>query len=70
MVLSTTRSLSLISLMLPYFFFSEQLIIANPGQAVIDKLHAAEFMQLIGEDNIFLTVADAVLTCAPKMEDP
>ncbi|KAM7470448.1 hypothetical protein LguiA_008631 [Lonicera macranthoides] len=36
-----------------------QLIIANPGQAVIDKLHAAEFMQLIGEDNIFLTVADA-----------
>ncbi|KAM7459897.1 hypothetical protein LguiA_036123 [Lonicera macranthoides] len=47
-----------------------QLIIANPGQAVIDKLHAAEFMQLIGEDNIFLTVADAVLTCAPKMEDP
>ncbi|KAM7459893.1 hypothetical protein LguiA_036119 [Lonicera macranthoides] len=40
-----------------------QLIIANPGQAVIDKLHAAEFMQLIGEDNIFLTVADAEMFC-------
>lgn len=45
-----------------------QLVLANPGQAVIDKLHASDFANLIGEDKIFLTVADAVLTCAPKME--
>ncbi|CAL5329633.1 unnamed protein product [Camellia sinensis] len=46
-----------------------QLVLANPGQAVIDKLHASEFATLVGEDNIFLTVADAVLTCSPKMQE-
>ncbi|KAK3031505.1 hypothetical protein RJ639_036019 [Escallonia herrerae] len=45
-----------------------QLVLANPGQVVIDKLHASHFANLIGEDKIFLTVADAVLTCAPKVE--
>lgn len=47
-----------------------QLIIANPGQVVVDKLHSSQFTQLIGEDNIFLTVSDAVLTFAPKMVEP
>ncbi|CAH1450569.1 unnamed protein product [Lactuca virosa] len=45
-----------------------QLILTNPGQTVLDKLHAANFVDLIGEDKIFLSVADAVLTFAPKME--
>ncbi|KAG5525987.1 hypothetical protein RHGRI_032320 [Rhododendron griersonianum] len=47
-----------------------QLVLANPGQAVIDKLYASGFPNLIGEDKIFLTVADAVLTYAPKTEEP
>ncbi|KAB1199819.1 High affinity sulfate transporter 2 [Morella rubra] len=42
-----------------------QLILANPGPAVIDKLHASNFVKLIGEDRIFLTVADAVSACSP-----
>ncbi|KAJ4824858.1 High affinity sulfate transporter 2 [Turnera subulata] len=46
-----------------------QLILANPGPLVVDKLHASKAAQLIGEDKIFLTVADAVLTCAPKLEE-
>ncbi|CAK9154211.1 unnamed protein product [Ilex paraguariensis] len=44
-----------------------QLVLANPGPLVIDKLHASNFATLIGEDKIFLTVADAVLTCSPKL---
>lgn len=44
-----------------------QLVLANPGQVVIDKLHASHFANMIGEDKIFLTVADAVLTCSPKL---
>ncbi|XVF39475.1 hypothetical protein PTKIN_Ptkin01aG0037800 [Pterospermum kingtungense] len=44
-----------------------QLILANPGPAVIDKLHASDFANLIGEDKIFLTVADAVSSCSPKL---
>ncbi|KAK9270772.1 hypothetical protein L1049_026355 [Liquidambar formosana] len=44
-----------------------KLVLANPGQVVIEKLHASNFTNLIGEDNIFLTVADAVLTCSPKL---
>lgn len=43
-----------------------QLILANPGPVVIDKLHASSFAQMIGEDKIFLTVADAVASCCPK----
>ncbi|KAF8009910.1 hypothetical protein BT93_J0783 [Corymbia citriodora subsp. variegata] len=45
-----------------------QLVLANPGPAVIEKLHASNFTNLIGEDKIFLTVSDAVVTCAPKIE--
>ncbi|XP_021284356.1 sulfate transporter 1.3 [Herrania umbratica] len=44
-----------------------QLILANPGPTVIDKLHASDFANLIGEDKIFLTVSDAVSSCSPKL---
>ncbi|XP_077212940.1 sulfate transporter 1.3-like [Tasmannia lanceolata] len=44
-----------------------QLVLANPGQVVIDKLYASKFPEMIGQDKIFLTVADAVMTCSPKM---
>ncbi|KAM3216590.1 sulfate transporter 1.3 isoform X1 [Capsicum annuum] len=45
-----------------------ELVLANPGTLVIDKLHASGFPDRMGEDKIFLTVADAVMTFAPKME--
>ncbi|XP_077224255.1 sulfate transporter 1.2-like isoform X2 [Tasmannia lanceolata] len=44
-----------------------QLVLANPGQVVIDKLYASKFTEVIGQDKIFLTVADAVMTFSPKM---
>lgn len=44
-----------------------QLVLANPGQVVLDKLYASGFPDLIGENKIFLTVADAVHTCSPKI---
>ncbi|KAI3680298.1 hypothetical protein L2E82_50524 [Cichorium intybus] len=44
-----------------------QLVLANPGQVVLDKLYAAGFPELIGENKIFLTVGDAVHTCSPKI---
>ncbi|XP_038717335.1 sulfate transporter 1.3-like [Tripterygium wilfordii] len=46
-----------------------QLVLANPGPVVIDKLHASNFQNLIGEDRIFLTVADAVSSCSPKLAE-
>ncbi|CAH9101535.1 unnamed protein product [Cuscuta europaea] len=46
-----------------------QLVLANPGGAVIEKLHASNFPNLIGENKIFLTVHDAVVTCSPKLPD-
>ncbi|KAJ4716922.1 Sulfate transporter 1.1 [Melia azedarach] len=45
-----------------------QLFLANPGPVVADKLHASNFVEMLGEDNIFLTVSDAVLTCSSKMQ--
>ncbi|KAI3757397.1 hypothetical protein L6452_04934 [Arctium lappa] len=44
-----------------------QLVLANPGQCVLDKLYASGFPDLIGENKIFLTVADAVHTCSLKI---
>uniref|UniRef100_A0A7N0UFQ2 STAS domain-containing protein n=1 Tax=Kalanchoe fedtschenkoi TaxID=63787 RepID=A0A7N0UFQ2_KALFE len=44
-----------------------ELIIANPGHVVLDKLHASKLAEVIGEDKIFLTVADAIQTFAPKV---
>lgn len=47
-----------------------KLIIGSPGQFVVDKLHASNLINLIGEDRIFLSVADAVLTCSPTIQEP
>ncbi|KAL5149627.1 Sulfate transporter 1.3 [Glycine soja] len=48
-----------------------QLVLANPGPIVIDKLHTSNFAALLGEDKIFLTVAEAVAYCSPKLaEEP
>ncbi|PRQ21515.1 putative SLC26A/SulP transporter [Rosa chinensis] len=44
-----------------------QLVLANPGPVVINKLHASHVANLIGEDRIFLTVAEAVSSCSPKL---
>lgn len=44
-----------------------QLVLANPGPVVIDKLHTSNFANLIGEDKIYLTVAEAVAFCSPKI---
>ncbi|EER95337.1 hypothetical protein BDA96_01G501600 [Sorghum bicolor] len=46
-----------------------QLVLANPGPAVIQKLRSAKFMDMIGEDKIFLSVGDAVKKFAPKVVD-
>ncbi|KAK1289360.1 Sulfate transporter 1.2 [Acorus calamus] len=43
-----------------------QLVLANPGRAVMDKLVASKFTEIIGQDKIFLTVGEAVMTRAPK----
>ncbi|KAK1289090.1 Sulfate transporter 1.2 [Acorus calamus] len=40
-----------------------QLVLANPGRAVMDKLVASKFTEIIGQDKIFLTVGEAVMTC-------
>lgn len=45
-------------------------MLANPGPIVMEKLHASKFTDLIGEDKIFLTVADAVATFGSKAEEP
>ncbi|KAG5525989.1 hypothetical protein RHGRI_032321 [Rhododendron griersonianum] len=46
------------------------LVLANPERAVIDKLYTSGFANLIGDDKIFLNVADVVLAYAPKTEEP
>lgn len=46
-----------------------QLVLANPGPAVIQKLRSAKFIELIGEDKMCLTVGDAVKRFAPKAVD-
>lgn len=45
-----------------------QLILANPGTVVLDKLHASKFAEVIGADRIFLSVADATQTFGPKVD--
>ncbi|CAM8906946.1 unnamed protein product [Rhodiola kirilowii] len=47
---------------------SIKLIVTNPGQAVLEKLHSSGFADMIGQDGIFLSVSDAVLTHAQKLE--
>ncbi|KAH1245276.1 Sulfate transporter 1.3 [Glycine max] len=52
-------------------FLLYKLVLANPGSAVTDKLYASSFANTIGEDKIFLTVAEAIAYCSPKVvEDP
>ncbi|KAL5542853.1 hypothetical protein UlMin_010563 [Ulmus minor] len=46
-----------------------QLALANPGPILIDKLHESKFADVVGESNIFLTVADAVHTFSPRISD-
>ncbi|KAF2937781.1 sulfate transporter 1.2 isoform X1 [Oryza sativa Japonica Group] len=46
-----------------------QLIFANPGAAVIQKLRSAKFTELIGEEKICLTVGDAVKKFAPQLTE-
>ncbi|XP_019419720.1 PREDICTED: high affinity sulfate transporter 2-like [Lupinus angustifolius] len=46
-----------------------QLVLSNPGPIVMEKLHASKLTDLIGEDKIFLSVAEAVATFGPKGED-
>ncbi|KAL8523573.1 hypothetical protein ACS0TY_013519 [Phlomoides rotata] len=45
---------------------SVQLVLANPGPVVMDKLYTSKLTNLIGDDKIFLTVADAIQNCSPK----
>lgn len=43
-----------------------ELLLANPGDAVMEKLHASKLIELIGHEKIFLTVGEAVHFCVPK----
>nr|CBK55656.1 sulphate transporter [Astragalus glycyphyllos] len=43
-----------------------QLLLANPGPIVMEKLHASKLSDIIGEDKLFLSVGDAVATFGPK----
>ncbi|XP_031131893.1 sulfate transporter 1.3-like [Ipomoea triloba] len=45
-----------------------QLVLANPGPAVMAKLHASNLASMIGEDRIFLRISDAVLTFAARID--
>ncbi|KAJ1406812.1 sulfate anion transporter, conserved site [Sesbania bispinosa] len=48
-----------------------ELVLANPGPVVTNKLYTSNFANTIGEDKIFLTVAEAIAYCSPKLaEDP
>ncbi|KAK7311602.1 hypothetical protein RJT34_09853 [Clitoria ternatea] len=44
-----------------------KLVLANPGPAVIDKLYASNFVNMIGKDRIFINVAEAVAYCSPRL---
>ncbi|XP_031491762.1 sulfate transporter 1.3-like isoform X2 [Nymphaea colorata] len=43
-----------------------QLVLANPGQKVIYKFDESKLNEMIGNDNMFLSVAEAVRTCSSK----
>ncbi|CAM8977214.1 unnamed protein product [Rhodiola kirilowii] len=45
-----------------------ELIIANPGHIVLDKLHASKLADVLGEDKIFLSVGDAIRTFGHKVD--
>ncbi|KAK7850048.1 high affinity sulfate transporter 1 [Quercus suber] len=46
-----------------------KLVLANPGAIVTEKLYASEFTKKIGEDMIFLTVADAIEMLSPRIKE-
>ncbi|KAI9103519.1 hypothetical protein K1719_023142 [Acacia pycnantha] len=46
-----------------------QILLANPGPIVMEKLYASKLADIIGEDKIFLSVADAVATFGSKAEE-
>ncbi|KAK8931234.1 Sulfate transporter 1.2 [Platanthera zijinensis] len=46
-----------------------QLLLANPGPVVMEKLEASLFTELIGHEKIFLSVGEAVMSCAPKASE-
>ncbi|XP_028753173.1 high affinity sulfate transporter 2-like [Neltuma alba] len=46
-----------------------QLVLANPGPIVMEKLYASKLVDMIGEDKIFLSVGDAVATFGSKAEE-
>ncbi|KAG0485155.1 hypothetical protein HPP92_008990 [Vanilla planifolia] len=46
-----------------------QLLLANPGPLVMEKLHASKFTELVGLDKIFLTVDEAVTNCSVKVQE-
>ncbi|KAL9224744.1 hypothetical protein vseg_000753 [Gypsophila vaccaria] len=46
-----------------------QLILANPGAIVMTKLHDAEFLDVIGQDKMFLTVGEAIRACKNKVQE-
>ncbi|KAK4254291.1 hypothetical protein QN277_009694 [Acacia crassicarpa] len=46
-----------------------QLLLANPGTIVMEKLYASKLVKVIGEDRIFLSVGDAVATIGSKVEE-
>lgn len=45
-----------------------QLALANPAASVIEKLHASSFIDEIGQDQIFLTVGEAVQVCSRHLK--
>lgn len=45
-----------------YTFFN-QLVLANPGSEVMKKLDSSKTLETIGQEWIFLTVAEAVGAC-------
>lgn len=49
---------------------SAQIVLANPSPTVIEKLYASNFARVIGEDKIFPSVADAIITLAPRAQEP
>ena len=46
-----------------------QLFLANPGPVVVTKFYDSHFVQIVGQDKIFLTVADAVRACTRKSQE-
>ncbi|XLT38920.1 hypothetical protein HN873_070212 [Arachis hypogaea] len=46
-----------------------QLVLANVGKIVMEKLQESKLTELIGRDKIFLSVAGAVITYGPKREE-